>query len=147
MHWLIVYSQSDSDSTDWYWEGMQGDYTDSIINEKVCSVFRYTFQDELEKNKGELSSALDKAFTNAIEETSKSNFIKRNPQIIMAIAVSAFLIFHAYFMLGLNDLKYRNADPAPENEFEHLYLNLIHLVEISGIEPLTPCLQSRCSPS
>ncbi len=22
-----------------------------------------------------------------------------------------------------------------------------HLVELSGIEPLTPCLQSRCSPS
>ena len=24
---------------------------------------------------------------------------------------------------------------------------LSHLVEISGIEPLTPCLQGRCSPS
>jgi hypothetical protein len=26
-------------------------------------------------------------------------------------------------------------------------LNTIDLVELSGIEPLTPCLQSRCSPS
>ena len=29
--------------------------------------------------------------------------------------------------------------------FEHLYLS--SMVEISGLEPLTPCLQSRCSPS
>lgn len=28
-----------------------------------------------------------------------------------------------------------------------LRLDTIDLVELSGIEPLTPCLQSRCSPS
>ena len=27
------------------------------------------------------------------------------------------------------------------------YVHLSVMVEISGIEPLTPCLQSRCSPS
>ena len=27
------------------------------------------------------------------------------------------------------------------------YRNVIELVELSGIEPLTPCVQGRCSPS
>jgi len=34
-HWLIVYSQPyepEADFVDWYWEGMQGDETDGIIN-------------------------------------------------------------------------------------------------------------------
>jgi hypothetical protein len=32
--------------------------------------------------------------------------------------------------------------------FQRIFTHLIHqVVELSGIEPLTPCLQSRCSPS
>ena len=29
----------------------------------------------------------------------------------------------------------------------HWNRNVIELVELSGIEPLTPCVQGRCSPS
>ena len=31
--------------------------------------------------------------------------------------------------------------------FVHLFARLLWLVEMKGIEPLTPCLQGRCSPS
>lgn len=41
IHWLIVYSESTKDNgfSDWYWEGMQGDETDSILTEKQTAAF------------------------------------------------------------------------------------------------------------
>ncbi|MBQ7264829.1 MAG: hypothetical protein IJS61_01875 [Firmicutes bacterium] len=130
MHWLIIYSRSEEDHVDWYWEGMQGDYTDPIITEKVSSIFRFTFQEELEKDSENIAQAFNKAFSKSCEETSKGNIFTRNPEVFMAIAVTAFLLFHAYFMLGLYNLKYRNAEPAPEEE------NLENYPDNNGFEHL-----------
>ena len=47
-HWLIVYSQPkdpDDEFNNWYWEGMQGDDTDSIITSSVA----YDFTNDLHK--------------------------------------------------------------------------------------------------
>lgn len=44
-HWLIVYSEevgSDDTFGNWYWEGMQGDLTDSIITVSVADTFTNT---------------------------------------------------------------------------------------------------------
>ena len=119
MHWLIVYSQpkdagNNVRETDWYWEGMQGNDTDSVLNEKVTSAFRYTFQQELEQN-GDVTKALSKAFTAATEKAKKPNIFE-NMQFWFIIGMLAFICFHAYFMLGFNDLKYKNAEPAFEDE-------------------------------
>lgn len=41
-HWVILYSEevgSNDTFGNWYWEGMQGDYTDSIITSKVADSF------------------------------------------------------------------------------------------------------------
>ena len=44
---------------------------------------------------------------------------------------------------------YKVFDNSLMNEFDSLIKNkdVIELVELSGIEPLTPCVQGRCSPS
>ena len=41
VHWLIVYSESTKDNgfEDWYWEGMQGDDTDSILTNRQTAAF------------------------------------------------------------------------------------------------------------
>jgi hypothetical protein len=56
-------------------------------------------------------------------------------------------------MSSLHDLV-KNRPFIPKYEVQTLFflskdtLNYRHqMVELSGIEPLTPCLQSRCSPS
>ena len=47
-----------------------------------------------------------------------------------------------------NRLSYKPIFPAFDSFLSSLFLYpLRYMVEISGIEPLTPCLQSRCSPS
>lgn len=47
-HWLIVYSSDGGIKfDDWYWEGMQGDSTDTIINSDVSDNFNDVMQKEL----------------------------------------------------------------------------------------------------
>lgn len=47
-HWLIVYStDGGSEFEDWYWEGMQGDYTDNIISSEVSDHFNEVMQKEV----------------------------------------------------------------------------------------------------
>lgn len=44
-HWLILYSENDSNTGtfgEWSWEGMQGDDTDVIINQKIADEFTDT---------------------------------------------------------------------------------------------------------
>ncbi len=46
-HWLIVYSEPKnpgSSFNDWYWEGMQGDDTDRILNDYVLDIFNTNMQ-------------------------------------------------------------------------------------------------------
>jgi len=52
-HWLIIYTQtrtSDSDSIEWYWEGMQGNNTDYILTSEITNQFTTTFQKHLEED-------------------------------------------------------------------------------------------------
>lgn len=48
-HWLIVYSapSDDLNSDDWYWEGMQGNRTRSILTEKKAEAFTASLQNRL----------------------------------------------------------------------------------------------------
>ncbi len=49
-HWLIVYTEPivhDKNFVAWYWEGMQGDDTDSVLTSDVSSEFNKMLQDSL----------------------------------------------------------------------------------------------------
>lgn len=65
-HWLIVYSEpigSTGDKIDWYWEGMQGDNTDAIINRGITDEFNSNLQKYFTDRKGySIQAAVSTAF-------------------------------------------------------------------------------------
>ena len=65
-HWLIVYSQPDTpdeDFNDWYWEGMQGDDTDNILNDRYTGRFNKNLQKMLLQNdRYTVAEAISEAF-------------------------------------------------------------------------------------
>ncbi len=65
-HWLIVYSEPEAgtsgDFVDWYWEGMQGDDTDRILNDRNNNLFRETFHKCLIDNSISVDDALITSF-------------------------------------------------------------------------------------
>ena len=48
-HWLIVYSEAVKDNgfNDWYWEGMQGDNTDTVLTNKRADAFTVSLHKRL----------------------------------------------------------------------------------------------------
>lgn len=64
-HWLIVYSEPtnpDTENKNWYWEGMQGNYTDNVLTESVASAFGKKLQANLLNADYSVSDAIEKAF-------------------------------------------------------------------------------------
>ena len=117
MHWLIVYSQPvepDPKFNDWLWEGMQGDDTDPILTESITSKFNAELHNALLNDKTKPSYAIAAAF-NSINNKVKDGSKIRLSSFAMPLFMFAFIAFHAFFMLGLNELKYRNAVPAPDD--------------------------------
>ena len=110
MHWLIVYSVP-SEGGIWQWEGMQGDNTDPILTEFAAERFNSNLQSMLENSSYTVDSALSTAFSNITQTLEPPSFLS---QVAMPLFILAFVCFHAFFMLGLNELKYRNCEPAPE---------------------------------
>ena len=121
-HWLLVYSEPvtpDPEFNDWYWEGIQGDNTDSVITDAVADGMTNMVQTSLDAGY-DLTDVLEKAFEEATDNiiVRKPTIFSQLPSMLPAMLMIAFVCFHAYFMLGLNELKYKNAelDPdAPEN--------------------------------
>lgn len=122
LHWLLVYSEPvmpDPEFNDWYWEGIQGDLTDSVITPAVADGMTDMVQTGLESGDS-LTVVLENAFQEMTDSITvkKPTLLSEFSALIPALLILAFVCFHAYFMLGLNELKYKNAelDPdAPEN--------------------------------
>ncbi len=55
--------------------------------------------------------------------------------------------FFFLFVVSLFNFQRTFSPRRPLKPLGHFQLFAVFLVEIKGIEPLTPCLQSRCSPS
>ncbi|MBO7472897.1 MAG: hypothetical protein J6U00_02650 [Ruminococcus sp.] len=121
MHWLIVYSKSkvytSSGSGDWIWEGMQGNDTDPILKKRELKKFNSKLEELLERNDTDVGTAISSAFD---DFTDKISFMPDLLVLIMPLFMLIFVLFHAYFMLGLNELKYRNAVPAPEKGIDDI---------------------------
>ena len=118
MHWLIVYSEPtapDEKFNDWYWEGMQGDDTDSVLTSYVTGQFNFDFQQRLEAGNTDLGKNLADSFNVATNLAKKPGILPPLSQIGPTLFMLGFLMFHAYFMLGLNELKYRNAELDPDD--------------------------------
>ena len=130
MHWLIVYSEPSAaetaetpegeavqadENTDWYWEGMQGDDTDPVLTTYVTGQFNKTLQTALEAGNAPLGENLASAFDVATAEAGTMSRMPHLSEIGFGLFVLAFVGFHAFFMLGLNELKYRKAELDPDD--------------------------------
>ncbi len=115
-HWLIIYSQPEihnSDFIEWYWEGMQGDNTDPVLTTTVTGKFNTDFQQRLEQN-GDVSESLAASFDIATGAAKQQGPLPPFSAVAPYLGALAFLCFHGYFMIGLNELKYLKAEPDPD---------------------------------
>ena len=115
MHWLIVYSKpkvyTSTGVVDCKWNEMKGDDTDPILKERETHKFNNYLQSLLDDDNRNVGTSIAQSFDYI------TNNISRFPNIsalAMPLFMLGFILFHAYFMLGLNELKYRKAVPAPE---------------------------------
>ena len=115
MHWLIVYSKpkvyTSTGVVDCKWNEMKGDETDPILKERETHKFNNYLQSLLDDDNRNVGTSIAQSFDYI------TNNISRFPNIsalAMPLFMLGFILFHAYFMLGLNELKYRKAVPAPE---------------------------------
>ncbi|SHM71722.1 TPM domain-containing protein [Ruminococcus flavefaciens] len=110
-HWLIVYSQQREVSDNyinWYWEGMQGDNTDSVLKYSETNRFTNSLYSYLESGKS-VDDSLKKAFS---EFTDTISMKPEFSLMITPLFMIVFLLFHAFGML-YPSIKYRNATLAP----------------------------------
>ena len=120
MHWLIVYSQPDLKQEKrmyWYWEGMQGDYTDGVLTSSDTSRFNTVFNSYLGSNES-FDDAVIKSFAYITDNISMSP----DPiDLIIPVAVLFFAVILTIITI-YKSIKYRNASPAPlENDLSAAY--------------------------
>ncbi len=115
MHWLIVYSRpkvyTADGAVEWRWEERQGEDAAPALKGRGMQKFNSTMQELLGDGSVNVGTAISKAFDSFTDNVS---VLPHLSVLIMPLFMLAFLLFHAYFMLGLNELKYRKAVPAPE---------------------------------
>ena len=105
-HWLLVYCAD----SNWAFEGMQGDNTDSVLTSGLTDEFNSTLYNYL-KNGRDVSEAFAYSFIKINKDAKRPSFFSNSAPYLIALA---FLCFHAYFFLGLNELKYKSAEPCPD---------------------------------
>ena len=114
MHWLIVYAEEKYPSgsyKDWYWEGMQGDDTDNIINSAVAARFNSDFHSRLESNDKDVGAQLIASFDDITANYQKKINWSEMGGLLCSLA---FVLFHMFIMVFWGTFKYRGAEPAPE---------------------------------
>ncbi|MCR4743845.1 MAG: TPM domain-containing protein [Lachnospiraceae bacterium] len=103
-HWLIVYTvplvPDGGDFVDWYWEGMQGDDTDSVLTSDVTDKFNKTLHDGfLRSNELTTAEAFDQAFSSTMETIMKPGFDSDAFEVLLFenlffFAISAWIIYN-----------------------------------------------------
>ncbi len=107
-HWLIVYS-SDKDYIlpgeyeQWFFEGMQGDETDSVLTNNRTLHFNEELNRALTaRSQYSVAEAFQNSFQSLTKRVAKTEI--QPEQLGVSIAVTAFLLFHSFFMCGINEL-------------------------------------------
>lgn len=115
-HWLVVYSEPtspDPDFNDWYWEGMQGDDTDSIITSSVA----YDFTNDLHKRLLVEGTKVNDAITDSFNALTPTvmKFRFEGETFGIGIFMLLFVCIHAFFMVFFrpNANKYKGAKEVP----------------------------------
>lgn len=121
MHWLIVYSKSkvytSGGDYEWQWEGMQGNDTDPVLKTRELNKFNKELQSQLERGDADVGTAIATAFSFFSD---KISFMPDMAVLVLTAFMLGFILFHAYYMLGLNEIKYRKAFPAPEEGIDDM---------------------------
>ena len=120
MHWLIVYSQPEANKGKreyWYWEGMQGNKTDSVLTYSVTNSFDtdFTFylNDELKSFDDALKASLNFLTNNISMKPELADMVKP-VFIFIVIGISLFTTIY-------RSVKYRNATLAPLDGSEEIF--------------------------
>lgn len=111
MHWLIVYSQpvyKQEKRQYWYWEGMQGDKTDSVLTVNAANHFNNIFQSHLDDNES-LDKALISSFSYLTDNISMTPDLD---DLIMPLFIFGFAALQLFITL-YEAVKYKDAVPAP----------------------------------
>ncbi len=111
MHWLIVYSDPSAD-----FEPMQGNNTDAVLTEDIGDIFINRLETNLKDKNTGVGASVSNAFETIMPLISKPSLFDRLASLGPAIFLFLFVGFHAFFMAGLYDLKYKRAvyDPDPD---------------------------------
>ena len=128
-HWLIVYSQPkdpDDEFNNWYWEGMQGDDTDSIITSSVA----YDFTNDLHKRLLVEGTKVNDAITDSFNALTPTvmKFRFEGETFGIGLFMLLFVCIHAFFMVFFRPdaKKYKGAVEVAMGE------NEIHLATTSA---------------
>lgn len=115
-HWLIVYSQPkdpDDEFNNWYWEGMQGDDTDSIITSSVA----YDFTNDLHKRLLVEGTKVNDAITDSFNALTPTvmKFRFEGETFGIGLFMLLFVCVHAFFMVFFRPdaKKYKGAKEVP----------------------------------
>lgn len=120
-HWVIVYSQpakTNPLSNDWYFEGMQGDFTDPILSTSVTRKFNKTVYDNLMSNKYSVEDAFAAAFSTAINQRILKPFTLKNIAIVLFFIFASISIGFLLIYAVVPRKKYRNAMECPSEFIE-----------------------------
>lgn len=113
-HWLIVYSQqadaSGSGFVDWYWEGMQGDDTDNILNDYSTGLFIDLMQKYLTADsKYTVERAIRLSFEQITPQIMERhvNWQDAKDAILVLLIMAAMWVFPVFFSI-MNIIKMKN---------------------------------------
>ncbi len=105
-HWLIVYSSDlNRNFEDWYFEGMQGNDTDSILTKRITDIFNEKLTKYLMQG-----DSIDRALEKALSDIEHSGLMKTyvNPAtFLIGLAFMAFVTLHMMVMVHDPNRKYR----------------------------------------
>lgn len=109
MHWLIAYTADPEDPVNFYFEGIQGDYTDPVITEAVANSFNSDLYKELERSyaarPADSIAAVFDSTTDIVKKPSAKILLSNSVPMLFYLA---FILFHAYVMI-FSGRKYKNA--------------------------------------
>ena len=120
MHWLIVYSQPEANTGKreyWYWEGMQGDNTDSVLTQSDVSSFNSSFTFYLDDEMKSFDDALKKSLGYLTENISMKPDLADLVKPVFIFIIIGISLFTTIY----RSVKYRNATLAPLDGSEEIF--------------------------
>lgn len=108
-HWLIVYAVDEADPTDFHWDGMQGNNTDSVLTQGATEVFGKRLHHNFESSEYSVDEAIVEAFDYFTPRVLKG-FVDQESWGLIIFMLALFAIIVAGFVIALlKTEKYKRA--------------------------------------